>query len=98
MDNSPMKMPSTYISLLIGGLMFVFYVAQPYLNQEPKASLSMQKMRVIKMLPAGMHFSHGIFKNKNHQGHFGQTKLNEPAFSFFRDILHQVVPALNCFE
>jgi hypothetical protein len=94
-----MKMPSTYISLLLlCGLIFIFYYTHKDAGHSTKPAQIRPMVKgngpmVKKSLPAG---GAGVYlsKNQNNGNSEEQTGLNKNGFSFFRDVITHVAPAL----
>lgn len=98
-----MKMPSTYISLLLlCGFMYVFYFAH---RARPAIAPAIKHPVVNEMRPVVKRFSPAqpfdVPLNKNNEGHekaLRQTRLNIDGFSFFRDVICRVAPLLKSIK
>ncbi|MBS1526941.1 MAG: hypothetical protein JST19_14900 [Bacteroidetes bacterium] len=91
-----MKMPSTYISLVLlcGGLAFYIYTHRSIAKSGP-ASPAVKEIRPVvkRILPAGLPVV-PLNKNYNNEKELLQARLTKTGFSFFRDVICHVVPAL----
>ena len=93
-----MKMPSTYISLLLlCGFMYVFYFTQhtPH-NIKPAINHPMVKeiKPVVKKVLPAQSPAFPLDKSFNHEKDPRQTRLNETGFSFFRHVICHIAPLL----
>ena len=91
-------MPSTYISLLLCGLMFIFYSNHRRSALRTKPALVRPVVRgnkpmVKKTLPVDATDVY-LSKNQNHDNKQDQIGLRENGFSFFKDVISHIAPAL----
>lgn len=98
-----MKMPSTYISLLLlCGLMLVYRYTQKSIRQDDKAALNRPFVKtaepVVKRFSPDSVTTVPLNKNQDDENISGQTGLIERNFSFFRDVLSQLAPVLKNFR
>ena len=94
-----MKMPSTYISLLLlCGLMFVYNATQKHIHtlQKPFINHPMVKAErpVVKKFSRDKPIAVPLDKNNSDENILRQAGLIERNFSFFRDVLCHIAPAL----
>lgn len=94
-----MKMPSTYISLLLlCGFMYVFYLAHQRLKHvnppHTRPVVKEMKMVVKRISPLSLR---AVPLDKNcyrYEKEFRQTRMTIEGFSFFKDVLCHIVPSL----
>jgi hypothetical protein len=92
-----MKMPSTYISLLLlCGLMLLFYYNKSNYNTTHATNLRLVKENrpVVKRISPVGPIAVPLNKNRNNGNSRKQDRLKENSFSFFKDILPDLVPVL----
>jgi len=93
-----MKMPSTYISLLLlCGFMYVFYCAHhsAHVKRPPITRPMVKEMRpVVKRFLPAQPPAFYLDKNHNHEKDPQQTRLNKTGFSFFGDVICHIAPLL----
>jgi hypothetical protein len=93
-----MKMPSTYISLLLlCGFMYVFYFAHrhTHVTSPPMTRPVVTEMRpVVKRILRDKPPVFSLDKNYSHEKDTRQTRLNKTGFSFFRDVIGHIAPLL----
>ena len=98
-----MKMPSTYISLLLlCGLMLIFHVTQKRIHtlQKPGISRPMVKAGrpLVKRFSPDSMIAVPLNKNNSDENVLRQTRLTERSFSFIRDVIGHIVPVLKNVE
>jgi hypothetical protein len=97
-DLERLKMPSTYISLLLlCGFMYVFYFTQhaPRNTKSPATHPVVKEIRpVVKRFLPAQSPAFSLDKNYNNEKDPRQTRLNETGFSFFRDVICRTAPIL----
>jgi hypothetical protein len=94
-----MKMPSTYISLLLlCGLMLVYRYTQKSNHPASKPALAQPFVKagepVVKRFLSDSSAYVPLNKNQNDEKMSRQTGLNEKGFSFFRDVISHITPVL----
>jgi hypothetical protein len=93
-----MKMPSTYISLLLlCGFMYVFYFTHRSTHSaRPQMTHPVVKeiRPVVKRILPGQPPMLPLDRNYNHEKDTRQTRLNKTGFSFFRDVICHIAPLL----
>jgi len=94
-----MKMPSTYISLLLlCGFVYVFYFSHhPRQTVAPaiKHPVVKEMRPVVKRFSPAQHYH--VPLNKNNEGHerdLLQARLTIDGFSFFKDVICRIAPIL----
>jgi hypothetical protein len=95
-----MKMPSTYISLLLlcCGLMLYIYCTRYKANPGPAQPIVKEIRPVVKRsLPSEWPVV-PLNKNNEHEKELLQARLTKTGFSFFRDVIGHLVPALKNVE
>ena len=95
MQSTPMKMRSTYISLLIGGLMLIFYVNSSRLQILQKPVLKVLSVKTFnpdaaKLVPTTPLTA----PPANNNGDQMPPVQTRPAFSFFKIVLTNIAPGL----
>lgn len=94
-----MKMPSTYISLLLlCGLMLIFSATQKRIHAMQKPVISRPIVKgerpVVKRISPDSLVAVPLNKNNSDENVLRQTRLTVESFSFFRDVIEQMVPVL----
>src|ERR1700744_1192362 len=99
-----MKMPSTYISLLLlcCGLMFFIYCNRHYHYYKTDSGIIRPVVKEIppvvkRSLPSGSPVV-PLDKNNDNEKELLQARLTKTGFSFFRDVIGHLVPALKNVE
>lgn len=98
-----MKMPSTYISLLLlCGLMLVYHATQKRIHavQKPASSRPMVKAErpLVKRFSPDKPVAVPLDKNNSDENVLRQTRLTERSFSLFRNVIGNIVPVLKNIE
>jgi len=94
-----MKMPSTYISLLLlCGLMLVYQHTRKSGRRYSKPALAQPFVKagrpVVKRFLSDSLATVPLNKNQNDENTSQQTRLTGQSFSFFRDVIPNLAPML----